>query len=374
MRPNRAARLPCPSPNVSESIKPIDYAAEPTVTRCPQCSHTVRRLRRSDADRARPDGVRTHRFQCRGDGCGWEGLLPVTRLRTRIRHRQRQRLRQAVKPVAKVLGLTLLLRGLAVAALAVGVPAVVVVTASLGLRLDRQATQRLPEGASHDGRALALQHPLRQPAGGDLLLASAEVETPLTLRQGCAWGQPGRNPYRGSTEQALRQARLPAEVVKDIVARRARKDVTDRLEITTASIRAVKDKREFNPKSFAMTFGHTLCLNARVNFVAGHVEKADLYESLDKQGRRYAVMVPDVCGNVSVLGERGERAPLVNASAAALAPLPWLQAGTGEQDDGFGLSHALAVLTNTNEVPEPATLGLVLAALAGLLAIGRRRP
>lgn len=304
--------------------------------------------------------------------------MPVTRRRTQVRQRQRQRLRlrHAVKPVAKVLGLALLLRGLSVAALAVGVPAVVVVATSLGLRLDRQAMLHLPAGESHDGRALALQHPLRQPEGGDLLLARVEVETPLTLRQGCAWGQPGRNPYRGSTEQALRQARLPAEVVNDIVARRARKDVTDRLEITTGSIRAVKDGREFNPKSFVMTFGHTLCLNARVNFVAGHVEKADLYESLDGQGRRYAVMVPDVCGNVSVLGERGARgpgAPMAQASAAALAPLPWLQAGPGELDDGFGLSRALAVLTNRHEVPEPGTLGLVLAALAGGWAVGRRR-
>lgn len=358
-------------PNVSEPLKPIDYAAEPPSSRCPQCSGSVRRVRRSDADRARLDGVRTHRFQCRSEDCAWEGLLPVARRRMRVR--LRKRLPRAVKPVAKVLGLTLLLRTAAVAALAVGVPAVVVVATSLGLRLDRQATLRLPTGESHDGRALPLRHPLRQPEGGELLLAGAETETPLTLRQGCAWGQPGRNPYRGSTEQALRQARLPAEVVSDIVARRARKDVTDRLEITTASIRTVKDGREFNPKSFAMTFGHTLCLNARVNFVPGHVEKADLYESHDKQGRRYAVMVPDVCGNVSVLGERGERAPLVNASAAALAPLPWLQAGTGEQDDGFGLSHALAVLTNSHEVPEPGSLALVLAALAGALAIGRRR-
>lgn len=362
---------------MSEPLKPIEYAAEPEREphACPQCGHSVRRVRRSDADRARPDGVRTHRFQCRSDACDWEGLLPVSRLRTR--KRLRQRMPHVAKPIAKAVGLSVAMRVTVVAALAIGVPAVVVVAASLGLRLDRQASLRVPAGESHDGRALPLQHPLRQPVGGELLPASAELETPLTLRQGCAWGQPGRNPYRGSTEQALREARLPAEVVSDIVARRARKDVTDRLEIATGSIRGVKGGREFNPQSFAMTFGHTLCLNARVNFVKGHVEKADLYESHDKQGRRYAVMVPDVCGNVSVLGERGERAPgapLANASAAALAPLPWLQAGSGEQDDGFGLSRALAVLTASNEVPEPGSLALVLVALAGLLALGARRP
>lgn len=356
---------------MSEPLKPIDYAVEPEreARCCPQCGSSVRRVRRSDADRERPDGVRTHRFQCRSHDCDWQDLLVVSRERRRLRLRQRKP--RVAQPVAKAAGVTLLLRALLVAALAIGVPAAVVVAAALGLRLDRQATLRVPAGESHDGRALPLHHPLRQAVGGDLLPASAEIETPLTLRQGCAWGQPGRNPYRGSTEQALRQARLPAEVVNDIVARRARKDVSDRLEITTASIRTVKDGREFNPKSFAMTFGHTLCLNARVNFAPGHVEKADLYESHDRQGRRYAVMVPDVCGNVSVLGERGGR--LANTAAAALAPLPWLQAGSGEPDDGFGLSHALAVLTASNEVPEPGSLALVLAALAGVLAFGRRQ-
>jgi len=361
---------------VSEPLKPIEYAAEPEreAHNCPACGHAVRRVRRNDADRERPDGVRTHRFQCRSEACDWEGLLAVSRQRQR--QRVRQRTPRVAAPVAKAAGLTLLLRALLVAALAIGVPAMVVLAAALGLRLDRQTTLHVPAGESHDGRTLPLQHPLRQPVGGELLLASAEIETPLTLRQGCAWGQPGRNPYRGSTEQALRQARLPAEVVRDIVARRARKDVSDRLEIRTGSIRTVKDGRAFNPQSFAMTFGRTLCLNARVNFVAGHVEMADLYESHDKQGRRYAVMVPDVCGNVSVLGERGARAPgapLANTAAAALAPLPWLQAGSGVPDDGFGLSHALAVLTASHEVPEPGSLALVLAALAGVLAFGRRR-
>mgnify|MGYP000287655840 CR=1 FL=1 len=31
----------------------------------------------------------------------------------------------------------------------------------------------------------------------------------------------------------------------------------------------------------------------------------------DNSGRRHAVMVPDVCGNVSVLGARGEKVDLV---------------------------------------------------------------
>jgi len=71
--------------------------------------------------------------------------------------------------------------------------------------------------------------------------------------------------------------------------------VVDRLDIRTGSIRAQRSGSEFDAGNIAMTYGKTLCLNTRVNFVPGHVEKASLYEAADRQGRLHAVMVPDVC-------------------------------------------------------------------------------
>ena len=65
-----------------------------------------------------------------------------------------------------------------------------------------------------------------------------------------------------------------------------------------------------------MSFGTTLCLNARVNFAPGHVEAADLFEARDDQGRLHAVMVPDVCGNVTVLGAQRAGGVVAGVSGA----------------------------------------------------------
>jgi hypothetical protein len=113
--------------------------------------------------------------------------------------------------------------------------------------------------------------------------------------------------------------------------------VSDRVEIRRDSIRTVSGKRRFDPTLVAMGFGNTLCFGTRVNFQPGHVERADLYDATDAAGTNFAVMVPYVCGNVSVLAERAER-----------------------PDQGGG---------NGRSVPEPGTLASVVAALAaGALA------
>jgi hypothetical protein len=44
-----------------------------------------------------------------------------------------------------------------------------------------------------------------------------------------------------------------------------------------------------------------MCLDSAVNFAPGHVEYADLFVATDDQGQTHYVMIPDVCGNVSVL-------------------------------------------------------------------------
>ena len=321
------------------------------------------------------------RFRCRAAACGWTGLLPRCRPPVPVVAAVQapgwsRRLRQ---------GLWLLAGGAAACA----VPAAVVLLMAVGHQAEQAALRDVPPGVSHDGRPLpaALAGPLARTAG-----EPAPDGPPLAVREGCAWGQPGRMPYRGTTAQALRAARLPPEVVQEVTRRHQARAITDRLEIRTGAIRAVSDGREFNPWSFAMTYGHTLCVGARVNFAPGHVELADLYEVRDAGGRVHAVMVPDVCGNVSVLGARGERVDkraLKAAQAALGGPVPWVGlaadlapqwpwlAGVryalgldeggrrGRGSDRPGTAVALGA-RDVRTVPEPGTLGVVVMALLAL--------
>jgi hypothetical protein len=103
-------------------------------------------------------------------------------------------------------------------------------------------------GEQHDGDPLPARHPWLRPVvatAADTLpavAASAPAAQPaasvdaLTLRRGCVWGQPGRNPYRGTVEQALLHARLPAEVVTEIARKVKAHEISDRLEIRSAAV------------------------------------------------------------------------------------------------------------------------------------------
>jgi len=326
------------------------------------------------------------RYRCAAADCGWEGLLAAAARRPLAApgaaRRAAPRLALAPAPAPALM--------LAAAAAALLVPAVLVAMMGLGHWAEQQVQLAVPLGTSHDGRPLPAGHAL-QTWPQVLPGAPAADVPPLALREGCAWGQPGRNPYLGTTEQALLGARLPPEVVREITRMRQARQVTDRLEIRTGAIRVVSDGREFNPRSFVMTYGRTLCVDARVHFPPGHVEPADLYEARDARGRLHSVMVPDVCGNVSVLGARGERLgkqALASALVAQGGPAPWvglvadapqpawlgsLRWALGLAADGTaGPGRASAQsLRAVNEVPEPGTLGCVLAALLAL-ALQRR--
>lgn len=381
----------------------------PSDTDCPACGQPTHRVRRLNIDRARSDTKHGRRYQCSSEACGWQGLLFLDwSARRRAARAQAAEAEPddaadedaappaAVTRPARLAGWLGLLLGTAAVA---GIPALVVVLMGLGVVADRHTLKALPLGESHDGRPLPARHPLQKVAYS-APVAGAEAaadEPPLAVREHCAWGQPGRSPYLGSTEQALRQARLPPEVVRRVAQMRRDGQVSDRLEIRTGAIRALGDGRQFNPRSFAMTFGRTLCLDARVNFVAGHVEKASLYEAHDQAGRRYSVMVPDVCGNVSVLGARGQRVgkrAVTVAMAAQGGPGPWWQKTSYDEDDAqqqgllawmASLQRALdqaaddpgrAValgLNGARQVPEPGTLASVLAGLGVLVWVRRRR-
>lgn len=232
---------------------------------------------------------------------------------------------------------------------------------------------RAPAGQSYDGDPLAPRHPLLMAKPVSYAAAATAASAPraaaLRMRQGCAWGQPGRSPYQGTAEQALTSARLPAVVVERLLTKIHAHDTTDRIEISTAAIKALNSEREYNPRSFAMTYGRTLCLNSRVNFAPGHVEQADLYEVMDDLGQKVAVMVPDVCGNVSVLGERGESDAVARyAAAAASAP------HEDDPDSDGAQAHANGSGSNVARgVPEPGSLACTFAALAVVAWVARRR-
>ena len=210
--------------------------------------------------------------------------------------------------------------------LAFVVPATVLLVAALGAQVGHQAALGVPAGQSHDGALLRLAGvrqvattpglaPVGTPTASSTLTSSAAAGA-LALRQGCAWGEPGRDPYRGSTEQALVAAGLPAEVVRSIAAQRAAGRSADRLRITRQGIRNVAGAQFFDPRRIDLSFGMTMCRGSRVNFAPGHVEMADLYEATDAAGRRHAVMVPDVCGNVSVLQVAGDKGVVASVSAS----------------------------------------------------------
>jgi hypothetical protein len=206
--------------------------------------------------------------------------------------------------------------------------------------------------------------------------------TGLSVRQGCAWGVPGRHPYGGTVTQALLAARLPEDVVRRIDVMIALGIVSDQVVISRDSIRAVRSSRQFDSKIVAMGFGNTLCFGTRVNFQPGHLEFADLYDATDGRGNNYSVMVPYVCGNVSVLAERAERD---DGAVATLMPVPGAATGATGHPRGLAVPGSPGGrVTNlakpaeqaVRTVPEPGTLAGLIAALAAMAlaeGIARRR-
>jgi hypothetical protein len=194
-------------------------------------------------------------------------------------------------------------------------------------------------------------------------------------------------------------------VVREISAMIASGLTPTRVEIANDGIRTLDGRREFSPTVPAMAFGRSLCLNTVVNFKTGHVEPAPLFEAADRNGRLYSVIVPSVCGNVSVVTERpvqgeniasddggqvlGERAEDDSAPQGARVaglsgdtPNSSTATGTGSARSGGGGGGGTARTTSTstvrrnlvvNEVPEPGTIVMVGLALAVMPFTMRRR-
>jgi hypothetical protein len=292
----------------------------------------------------------TRRYHCVAGDCGWDGFLS-----TGQRKPPSQVLRRTLMTVMASMSFFILVTFAAVLA---------------DRSTPRGGGALVPRGVSHDGDPPALKRRVS--------MAIRNVVAPsnpprLAVRRGCAWGQPGRNPYQGTAVQALMAAGLPPESVGLLAEKIRTRAMTDMVMISSEGIRTADGSRVFKPQDIAMTFGQTMCVGARVNFVAGHEERADLYEIDDPEGGKISVMVPHVCGNVSVLGARGERA--VAANTGQDGPLDWLaETFKADQDSQGAAGLKTGQSERANQVPEPAAWwALLMVGLAAWWASHRAR-
>lgn len=243
---------------------------------CPRCSEPVVRSHRRSRDRLLGLFQDVRRYRCRAPDCGWHGLL-----------------RDPSPPVAgaggarwraalMVVGATLL--------------PVLVVSSIMYWNTKRDRPEPPSVGFTSVGSPLPADDPRAE--------NSARAGT---LRRGCVWAGPGDAAYLGTLATALTAARVPPDVVRKFETMREEKLISDRLEITSAGIGTSDHRRNFGHVASAMTVGEILCFSTRVNPPAGTIFAADLYETLDESGRRYAIMIVTLGGNVAVLDEQAER-------------------------------------------------------------------
>jgi hypothetical protein len=272
-----------------------------------------------------------HRYRCSDSSCAWEGIVSNVDLSETHAGAAQARLARRAQALWFVAGMAVAIAGTQGTRM------------YLAHKAEREAAEARALAAAKRLASLPAPVEVGESFDGEVLaeddLRRTDNPSPLNLRRGCAWGVPGRNPYLGSVSQALSATRMPASAIAKFEALIAKKMVSDRVEITREGITTVSKRRSFDALSFDMAFGNTMCFNTRVNFKAGHVEHADLYEATDADGKRYAVMVPYVCGNVAVLGDREER--------------------DSEYRNG--------------QTPEPATWAMLAAGLAVLAWFVRRR-
>ena len=280
----------------SNGLMDVPAAADTTQPdggHCPACGGELTRVHRHALDRWVSLFRSVHRYRCLDPGCGWEGVLG--RDADTVPAPATAKAGRRTVFVAFVLG----------AACALGA---VQAVRFFKQREQAAAAVMTPPMADARHRARAIDPGVDFP-GVALDAADARVRnnpSPLQLRHSCVWGVPGADPYRGTVAQALAAARLPPEVVRRIAEMAERGWNYGQVAISRDGVRSVSGDRKFGSVIRAMAFGDKLCFNMRVNFPAGHVEYAALYQADDSKGKTYTVMVPYVCQNVSVLDEREE--------------------------------------------------------------------
>jgi hypothetical protein len=290
----------------------IPQSMQPDGGHCPGCGGPLERVHRHALDRFLSAFRSMHRYRCCDPDCAWEGVVG------------REAQPGPPAPAGGWRGRVLWMMG----------GAGITLAAMLGARvvMDARTEDQAAVAAVTASPRVSLKGPIPglHDEGRELSSDDDRIEnntTPLQLRRNCLWGVPGRTPYRGTVEQALTAAHLPPDVVRRI-ADMVRAGASDeRVEITRTGIRSTDGRRAFSPQIPAMGFGDTMCFDTVVNFQAGHVEYAALYEAEDRKGRTYSVMVPFVCRNVSVLGARGDLGT-PNGGHKVPEPASWLLAAT----------------------------------------------
>ena len=167
---------------------------------------------------------------------------------------------------------------------------------------------------------------------------------PLRIRYGCRWGKPGSHPFTGDVYSALRVLGVDHLSAIAIAERIKSRDADD---VAVFSNAGVRDSHHTYLPSYDMAFGNSICFGTRTNFKEGHYELAPVY----RHGP-YTIAVPDVCGNVTRLGRRD-----------VVLMEDTLSRSQGLAEPVYKFSESV------HELPEPATLPLILA---GLFTLWRR--
>jgi hypothetical protein len=147
-----------------------------------------------------------------------------------------------------------------------------------------------------------------------LLLASAALSA-AAIVPACSWNQPGRNPYRGTVQEAVsRYVGIPAPTRAALVEKMERRAADDNVVITRD---AIVGKDSYAPEIAAMHFGRqTVCDRVtRERWPDTAREPAAVY---CEDG--YCLIVPRICGNVSRVSRAGAAAGGGHAIAAGAAP------------------------------------------------------
>lgn len=252
-----------------------------------------------------------------------------------------------------------------------------------------------------------------------LLIAGAVMST--AMLSNCSWNQPGRNPYKGTTAEAVaRYTDIPAEARRELAAKIDARQPDDEVTITRND---VFGKYQYSPQITSMHFGQrTVCDRVdRSGWKLEARERAAVYCTGD-----HCLIVPEVCGNISRIrrapgggaagaggAEGGAGGPAAHAAATpapmtlrpvatpaspeavaaadAIAQLPEFAGPTGvpladpdaylmpfpQVSSGMGsasrLRHDDPAQTQPLPVPEPASAGMLLAGLAVLFGLAKRR-